>query len=267
WLAGHGDLFGLTAQDLANAAVTTEPSSTGLTFVSVEQVVNGLPIFGSTIRVAVDSHGSVVQVQGAQAERVAAIAPFTDDGPLAAIEAAFAAVGVRIEQQAALVNSESVAWLTYSNPQSELPPVQLRRVAFPLGTGAALAAYRVVATTSAGGYEVIVSAEGGRMLYRVGLESHFGQARVWSHTPVHGERELMDFGEGWLAEGAKTTKGNNADAYLDTNGDDRADRNSLGGLSDGRAFSENQIFDFPSGDGLEQPSPYKANAVTHAFYH
>lgn len=267
WLAAHPDLFGLTDEDVASAAVTTELSSIGLRFVSVEQVVNGLPVFESTIRVAVDSQGSIVQVQGSQAEQVVALAPFTDAGPLAAIQAAFAAVGVRVEQEAQQIDPESAVWISYSNPESELPPVQLRRVAFPLGTGTALAAYRIVAATSAGSYDIIVAADNGRMLYRLSLESHLGQARVWPHTPAHGDRELLPFGEGWLPEGAKTTKGNNADAYLDTNGDDQPDRINLGGLSDGRAFSEDQTFDFPSGDGLGEPASYKANAVTHAFYH
>lgn len=266
WLAAHQDLFGLTSEDLASAAVTTELSSTGLRFVSVEQVIDGLPVLESTIRVAVDSQGGIVQVQGSQAERVVAVAPFTDDGPSAAIAAAFAAVGVRVERQAQPIDLEGAVWSLYSNPEDALPPVQLRRTAFPLGTGAALAAYRIAAMTSAGSYDVIVAAQGGRMLYRVRLESHLGQARVWPHSPVHGDRELVPFGEGWLAEGATTTKGNNADAYLDMDGNDQPDRSSLAGLSQGRAFSENQVFDFPSGDGLGKPSSYAANAVTHAFY-
>src|SRR5690606_18381777 len=158
----------------------------------------------STIRVAVDSQGRVMQVQGPQADRVAAVEPFADAGPQAAIQAAFAAAGVSVETQSEPLTSESPAWLAYSNPEAALSPVQLRCVAFPLGTGAAIAAYRIVAETSAGSYDVIVAADGGRMLYRLKLESHLGQARVWEQSPVHGERELMPFGEGWLADGAKT---------------------------------------------------------------
>lgn len=267
WLRANQDLFGLTDEDLASASVTTELSSTGLKFVNVEQVVNGLPVFESTLRVAVNSQGSIVQVQGSQAGRVTAVTPHTDAGPAAAIQSAFAAVGVSVEGQAERIDSESAEWITYSNPEPELPAVVLRRVAFPLGDGAALAAYRIVATTSAGGYEIIVAADSGRMLYRLPLESHLGQARVWPQSPVHGDRELFAFGEGWLPEGGQTTVGNNADAYLDTDGDQLPDRITQEGLRDGRAFSENQTFDFPSGDGFEDPALYQANSVTHAFYH
>lgn len=267
WLRANQDLFGLTDQDLTDAAVTTDLSSTGLRFVNVEQVVGGLPVFESTIRLVLDSQGGIVQVQGSQADRVDAVAPYADAGPAAAIQAAFAAVGVRAEGPALRIDSESAAWITYSNPEPELPPVSLRRIAFPLMDGTALAAYRIVATTSAGSYDVIVSADSGRMLYRLPLESHLGQARVWPQSPLDGDRELFPFGEGWLPDGGDTTVGNNADAYLDTDQDEQPDRINLEGLSNGRAFSENQIFDFPSGNGFQNPALYQANAVTHAFYH
>lgn len=268
WLEQHRDLFDLSAQPIAPAAKRTQQLSTGLSFVEFERTVDGLPIFRANIRIAVDQLGRIVQVQGGEDATVAALAPSGDAGPEAAIAAAFRALGIDISASAQPLDSAGPVWLHYSNPEAEQDSVVLlRKVAFPLGQGSARAAYRINAVTSKGGYDILVAADSGQLLYRVDLQAHLGQARVWPRTPIDGPRELLDLPDGWLPAGGTTTKGNNADSYLDANGDGKPDNVNRDGLQAGRAFNDSQIFDFPAGDGFGPPSDFRAQAVTQAFYH
>jgi hypothetical protein len=81
-------------------------------------------------------------------------------------------------------------------------------------------------------------------------------------------RALTPFPDAWLPPGATVTTGNNADVYLDSNGDDRADSTTTSDLQNGRPTSASQTFDFSFGDGLtgQDPRQSKAAAATNLFY-
>ena len=95
-----------------------------------------------------------------------------------------------------------------------------------------------------------------------------GQGRVWKESPIKGQRELVDFPEGWLAESGTVTTGNNVDAYLDADGDNQPDTDMVADIENGRASSASQVFDFPAGEGTtgQDPRDFKAAAVTNLFY-
>ncbi len=64
------------------------------------------------------------------------------------------------------------------------------------------------------------------------------------------------------------TTGNNADTFVDTDGDDKPDKTNTETLEGGRAFDANGDFDFPFGDGTVSMDPrqFRAASVTNLFY-
>jgi len=119
-----------------------------------------------------------------------------------------------------------------------------------------------------GSYEILVDAEDGRLLFRHSLTRYLAQGRVWKESPIKGDRELVDFGDGWLPESGTVTTGNNVDAYLDTDRDNEPDVEAFPDTQNGRTLSAGQVFDFPAGEGTtgQYPRDFKAAAVTNLFY-
>src|SRR5206468_10292283 len=69
------------------------------------------------------------------------------------------------------------------------------------------------------------------------------------------------------ANGTVTT-GKNVDAYLDASGKEQPDAIPDANMTDGRAFSATQVFDFQFGDGTVQVDPRQSRpaAITNLFY-
>jgi uncharacterized repeat protein (TIGR01451 family) len=67
---------------------------------------------------------------------------------------------------------------------------------------------------------------------------------------------------GWLADGVMETRGNNVDAHLDRDGDDRADLPRVQATLNGQG---QRVFDFPV-DLTTSPTNYQAAAVVQLFY-
>jgi hypothetical protein len=67
---------------------------------------------------------------------------------------------------------------------------------------------------------------------------------------------------GWLADGVMETRGNNVDAHLDRDGDDRADLPRVQATLNGQG---QRVFDFPM-DVTANPTNYSAAAVVQLFY-
>ena len=117
-------------------------------------------------------------------------------------------------------------------------------------------------------YELLVDAETGALLFRHNAYVHSGQARVWTQSPSTGTRSLVTFPDGWIPANGSVTTGNNVDAYLDANGDDRPDSVNTVSMRNGRALATGQIFDFPFGDGTtrQDPHAFQPASVTNLFY-
>ncbi|MEZ5355558.1 MAG: M36 family metallopeptidase [Bryobacteraceae bacterium] len=129
-------------------------------------------------------------------------------------------------------------------------------------------AWRMALESSGWWYEVVIDAETGALLKRRNLVRRAGRARVWRKSPLDADRDLAPLPDAWLAPGVMQTSGNNADAYLDADSNDRPDPLSADGISNGRAFSLTQDFDFPGPEGSRggDPRTGRAASITNLFY-
>ncbi|MEZ5401475.1 MAG: M36 family metallopeptidase [Bryobacteraceae bacterium] len=134
--------------------------------------------------------------------------------------------------------------------------------------GHARLAWRMISGSGASWYEVLIDAHSGELLTRHSLARRAGRGRVWLRSPLDPDRETVNFPDAWLAAAQTTTNGNNVDAYLDANADDRPDSITDTGIRDGRASSATQEFDFPSIEGSRSGDPRlgRAASLTNLFY-
>lgn len=151
---------------------------------------------------------------------------------------------------------------------SEAEEVIAELAVFPLSADSARLAYRVfLPMDSNRNYEILIDAEDGQLLFRHNLLRRAAMGKVWKESPLKGPRELVDFPDGWIPVTGRATTGNNVDAYLDSNGDNRPDTTAAVGIQDGRAVSDSQVFDFIAADGIARdPRDFKAASVTNLFY-
>ena len=106
-------------------------------------------------------------------------------------------------------------------------------------------------------YEILIDANTGALLYRQDVVDRMGQARVWRKSPIHGDRGLATFPDGWLPEGGTVTTGNNADTFLDRDFDQEPDDDEIENIENGRAVSEDQVFDFPADELGQNPFNFR----------
>ena len=267
FLASPSGVSPFSQADLAALRLRARSTAGALQIVHLSQYAGEIPVYRSSVRVAVDAEGRVRS------------AAFSDPAPgvrlpnslptLSAERAARLAlesVGVEVDGSLqARPDRNGRALFAHPSGGSELP-VAAELVAFPMAPGVARLAWRVYADSGEGSYEILIGADDGAALRRVNLETEIGSGRVFPVTPL-GPSEVRDFGEGWIADGTTVTTGNNADAYADIDGDDEPDELEVPGLQGGRAFSPSQQFDFDHGDGRNAGRTTRAGAVTNAFYH
>ncbi len=249
FLADRPGYFRLDATTTRELQVLRETSRGGIRLVDFRQMVDGVPVFGADVRVALDAEGRVIQAgAGDLAPELRAV----EEPRLSGADAVARALALMRLEESASVNTRRV-----------------ERVVFPLSAAAGRPGYRVILDTGSGGlYDLVVDAASGALLYRRSLIDDAAKGRVWTKSPIAGEREMMDFGLGWLPADRTLTAGNNADAYLDWDGDLEPDLLDGPDIQAGRAMSASQVFDFPAGEGSRgmDPSDYPAAAITNAFY-
>src|SRR5262249_54550669 len=135
-----------------------------------------------------------------------------------AVKASFAAAGV--EAPAALSPAPEInGRAAFVNPQAEgFTPITAELTIFPLTASSARLAYRIsIEVDAASWYEILIDANTREVLFRHNVYKLANQGRVWTESPAKGERTLVTFPDGWFANTTVTT-GNNADAFLDANG-------------------------------------------------
>ncbi len=214
--------------------------SSGAVFLSFNQTLNGIDVYNGLIKFTLNAAGEIVH---AGADEVVPELSLSTKPRLRAEEAL----------KAAQIPARTKTELTI----------------FPMSATSAVLAYRIfLEVDSKHWYEILIDAGDGSLLYRHNLYVHAAQGRVWLQSPKDTDRQLVTFPSGWLPATATVTTGNNVDAYLDTNGDDRPDNTTTASLSLGRAFAADQVFDFPFGDGVnfQNPRNFQAAAVTNLFY-
>ena len=233
-----------------------------------QQTIANVPVFEGHFKVTFDQTGETVAVTlpAAVPERVNRV--LASLAPADAVLRAFKALG--LAEPADLHRADRESAIAFENPLGAgYDPIEVELVAFPLEKEMARLAWRVLVDGGKGRRaEIVIDAVDARMLYRHSLERASGSGKVWRTAPDKGDRVLVGFPDGWLGSGQTSTNGNNADVYLDTDGNNQPDTLTDAGIRLGRAFADNQIFDFPAPDpnGQDDPRKFRAAGVTNAFY-
>jgi hypothetical protein len=296
FLSDYGDAFGLTSANVDRLEVVadyTNPAG-NMSWVELEQRVNGLPVFQGTLRGGFTASGELARTTGLLASGL-------DEGALPAVPsltapeavvAAATSVGWQVDvaqlTQTAVDSSgrltfaaagmadSPMAWLTY----------------FPLGPGVARLAWVTTIAGDPQSYLVLIDAVDGTLLFRKNLTAFQSQPATYaiyasdSPAPLSPTTAVPDSGLqapavprttmtlvgnelpytfntlGWIADGENATLGNNVVAGLDVG--------SVIRLAPGAA----RLFDFPYNPAPGLPPPGAAptdlaaqnGEVTNVFY-
>ncbi len=266
-------LFSLAAREIDDLRLVVNDATPRATFLVLNQTLDGIDVFQAQIKFTLNAAGEIAQVASGE------IAPglaLSTSPRLSAQEAVRAAYEAIEEQPPATLTPNGGN--AFANPRgSRYNPITAELSIFPLNASMARLAYRVYLDFDAEhSYEILVDAQDGRLLYRCNLYVNDAQAQVWTQPPsATGARQWVNFPTAstaspgpWLAQDASASTGNNGDAFLDADGDSKPDATTSPDLSNGRAFSPTQVFNFPFGDGIMglDPRNFQAAAVTNLFY-
>ncbi|MCB1018856.1 MAG: M36 family metallopeptidase [Acidobacteria bacterium] len=230
-----------------------------------QQYAGDYPVYEAAARVAVDELG---RVRLATFDSPAPGVRLAQSLPRLSAEQAVASVllSLGVEAPETLERlAPSGTRLLFAHPEGGMP-IGAELVAFAMPSGEATLAWRIFTEAGNGSYEVVTSAQDGRLLLRRSVASELGSGRVFRVNPLQ-PSEILEFGEGWLAPETAVTMGNNIDAYVDFDGDDEPDTDPVEGLQNGRAFSPSQVFDFDPGTGDDAGPRHQPASVVNAFYH
>jgi extracellular elastinolytic metalloproteinase len=301
FLADNAALYGLTTTQAAQLRTTqdyTNPAG-NLSWVTLEQQINGLPVFRGELRAAFTKSHELVRTASELAPGIdyqaAATAPSVSAQTAIAIGAR--SIGVEVDPNSLRLKSSSADGRKLSfeaGPFDEDTNVEL--IYFPVKPGVVVLAWAMTLWQDVPAYYTIVDAETGRLLWRKNITNEQTQSATYSiynddspaplsptnalpgsaiqgaaisRTSLTLVSELPAFDNlGWITDGGNTTTGNNVDAGLDIatpNGIDPTGRPT---------GSPNRVFDFPYNPAPGIPAPgdaptganYRMGAVTNLFF-
>ncbi len=268
FLRTNRTLFPFTPSEVDGLRLVADDSSSGATFLTFNQTLDGIDVYNAQIKLTLNAAGEVL-FAGAD-EVIPELTLATNPRLTAeqAVSAAYRSLGLTPPALSPLVSTQGKS--AFRNPAGiRASSTTAELSVFPMTAGSARLAYRIFLEPSAAEwYEILIDAQSGALLFRHSLYVNAAQGRVWLQSPLDAGRQLVTFPEAWMSAASTLTMGNNVDSYLDTDGDDRPDSKTTDFLNNGRAFSANQLFDFPFSDGLssQNPASYQAAAVTNLFY-
>jgi uncharacterized protein (TIGR03437 family) len=276
FLRTHSSIYPFTSTELDNLRLVVKDTAGDAAYLSFNQTLGGIDVFNAQIKVTLTKAGEVVQVTAADVipGLAVSIQPRLSDEQSAG--AAMRAAGNQAPAALSHIPDQN-GKTAFRNPHgANYSPITSELVIFPMDATSARLAYRTfVDTDPQTWYEILIDAQSGALLLRHNLYTHAGQANVWTQSPLAGSRQLVTFPDGWLPaapNGASATgwvsTGNNADAYLDADGNDKPDPINVGGLQGGRAYDPNAVFNFPFGDGTVSQDPrfFQSASVINLFY-
>ena len=217
--------FGLSSADVAAMKVTRNHELTGIdvTVVNLTQVFDGVAATrGGSMGMAVDGTGRVLTFTGATTRNTGLLGSFLLT-PALALNQAGSALGLSTLTSVA---SGTVAGFTKFRTGLAAPSY-VQKVAFPTADGAR-AAYRVLLIEKVDeGYDVVVDARSGKVLYKKSLVQHEAEGTIYRNypgAPGGGEPERVSFGPTEESPGGYvdptgltgigvTTFGNNANTF------------------------------------------------------
>jgi Zn-dependent metalloprotease len=277
FLRAQSEVFSLSSAEIDRLRLTVDDSTDNAKFLAFNQTLNGIDVFNGHIKFTLNKAGEVIQISTRYVVPGVDIPTTPRLTPEEAVKAAFAGISLKIPS-ALSTGPAMEGRTTFLNPQGKnYSAVTTELSIFPTTASSARLAYRIFLEVDAKSwYEILIDANNGSVLYRHNLYVFSGQANVWTQSPMIGTRTLFSFPDpssmdpaGWMPSDGTVTTGNNVDAYLDANGNDAADQVTTGTMNNGRAFSANQVFDFPFGDVTVRLDPrlYQAAAITNIFYY
>lgn|GEM_PF-6452156 len=285
-------LYGLTqtqAERLTTVADYTNPAG-NLSFVELQQELNGIPVFQGFIRGTLNRDGQLVRTNSLLAAglRASSLRTSPQLSATQAVALAAAKINVAVDADSLSVverdDSEHVQVVS-AGPLSHNTKTEL--VYFPLTPGHAVLAYSMVLWQPDYGYYVVVDAETGALLWRKNLTQDQTQTVTYniynddSPTPLSPttftaptttqppgitRTDVTLISEnaadslGWIGNTAPgfnaTTTGNNVDAGLDIFSPDGIDSPSdATPHPDGHAVAAGRVFSFPyKPDGSTDPT-------------
>ena len=254
FLLATAPLYGLSQAEVGALETTANYANPAgnLRWVTLEQRLNGIPVFRGELRAAVTQDGEI-------ATMVSEIVPGLDSttlgaprlSPELAIQLAADNIGVRLGQTPTLIerSGDGLRHRFERGPFANDITVEL--VVFPLGPAKGVLAWRVLLWQAIAAYYVVVDDATGQVLFRKNITEDQSQTATFDvypsdspaplspsdATPVNHKQatsvarsrftlisELPSFDDlGWIPDGSCVTTGNNVDAGLDIDGTDGID--------------------------------------------
>ena len=304
FLLDNSAMFGLFPNDVLDLVTTANYTSPAghLSWVTLEQRLNGIPVFRGELRAAVTPRGELAAMVG---ELVSGLGLDPKSlgtprmTPEQAIILAAANIGVTITTAPPLI-ARSLDDLQHRFERGSFADdITVELMAFPLGPTQAVLAWRVLLWLNTAAYYVVVDDVTGQVLFRKNITNDQSQTATFdvyaSDSPgplspsnavpgsgiqgaAVGRTRFSIISEGasfdnlgWIPDGSNVTTGNNVDAGLDidgTNGIDPSGRAT--GLCTGSSPAcRNFTFTYnPPPGGTDPPtgSDYRMGIVTDLFF-
>ena len=280
----NNDLFGVAdaqAGELVETADYTNPDGS-LSFVHLEQKINGVPVFRGEIKAAFSKRGEIVRVVNNLAPGLDAENVSKDFGDAAdALKFAAGHLNHQLKAENAVLNSRESTDLKKVFGAGEWSPTA-EKMYFPIESGVARTAWRVLIWNANNAFYVIVDAETGEMLWRKNISEDQTQAATYgvyanpnamvnvAHNPFSlspgnpnpalgsqgaatGRTNVTRVGneapygfnnKGWIADGGTATDGNAVEAGIDRDGADGIDPQGKAATDANRNF----VFDYAPGN-------------------
>lgn len=307
FIKANNDLLAVTDAQVDNLKVAADYKNPegALSFVRLEQEINGVPVFQGELRAGFSKNGEIIRVVNSLAPALDYNTLSSDFGaPENAVRAAFKNVSRSMNDEETFKNEVASTERKVVFGKGDWATTA-EKIYFPTEAGIARPAWRVLIWETGAAYGVIVDAETGAMLWRKNLfdeQSQIATYNVYSNTtsliksldspaplspgptnPGFGQQGLAasrtnvtlvgneapyTFNQrGWITDGNNTTDGNNVEAGIDRDGIDGVDAPVAG--------SPNRIFktEFPEwtpspanpGDDPLSPQAQRG-AVIQMFY-
>lgn len=302
FVLSNSDSFGLSPDqvgDLMTTANYTNPAD-NLSWVILEQRLNGVPVFRGKLRAAVTPNGEVASIVSELAMGLDPVLLGTQGmTPEQAIRIAAESIGVSLQVVPSLIerSSDGLKYKFDRGPFADDITVEL--IIFPLGPAEAVLAWKVLLWQNIAAYYIVVDDASGQILFRKNITENQSQTATYevyasdspgplspsNATPGSGiqgpavPRTQFTFVSelpasdnlGWIPDDSCVTTGNNVDAGLDiddTNGIDPTGRatGSTGGPS---PTCRNFIFSYnppPGGSDPPTGTDYRMGIVTDLFF-
>ncbi|MBV9209569.1 MAG: M36 family metallopeptidase, partial [Acidobacteria bacterium] len=301
------EVFGLTTSqvsELRTIADYTNPSG-NLSYVDLEQRINGIPVFRGEVRAMITNQGEIARMINNIAPGLNYEAVSRNSGSAAdAVMAAASYINHTPSAGDVVVTDRTADGLKVTFEKGQFAdPTTAELMYFPLESGVATLAWRVLLWEPVAAYYVVVDAETGKMLWRKNLTNEQTQSATYgvynddsptplspgASTPSAGTQgalisrtpitvignEAPNPGQnnlGWITDGNNTTDGNNVQAGIDRDGTDGVDP---AGMATG---SPNRVFNFTYNPSPGNPangddpipgaplSDFQKGVVTNLFY-